>query len=150
MADLPTVADDPDRAATRTFVLSAEKINGRSMDPSRADVVTTPGSSEVWELINPELVPHNFHLHDMQFRVLSVDGLPPQPMLAGLKDTVALPAGSRVRLLVTIGPYTDPTLPYMFHCHILTHEDNGMMGQLLVVEEGDRPDLEGVHAAHGS
>ncbi len=41
-----------------------------------------------------------------------------------------------VRLLVQFREYTDPEFPYMFHCHILRHEDNGMMGQFVVVEPG--------------
>ena len=85
-----------------------------------------------------------------------VDGDPPPPELAGWKDTVFLPADSEVELLVRFADYADPDTPYMFHCHLLRHEDQGMMGQFVVVEPGDEAgdiddidDLEGMdHAGH--
>lgn len=79
---------------------------------------------------------HDFHVHDEQFRVLSVNGRPPGPKLAGPKDTVFLPPGSTVRLAVRFTEYADPEHPYMYHCHLLNHEDRGMMGQFTVVERG--------------
>jgi FtsP/CotA-like multicopper oxidase with cupredoxin domain len=72
---------------------------------------------------------------------------PPPPSLSGLKDTVYVPPGTSVRLVVRFGDYTDPDLPYMFHCHILQHEDRGMMGQFVVVEPGHAPDE---HSGDGS
>lgn len=47
-----------------------------------------------------------------------------------------LPTRQVARLAVQIGPHTDPRHPYMYHCHILRHEDAGMMGQFVVVEPG--------------
>ena len=76
-----------------------------------------------------------------QVRVLSVDGDHPPARLAGWKDTIALERDREYRLLVRFDDYADPTTPYMFHCHLLWHEDQGMMGQFLVVEPGQAPDL---------
>jgi FtsP/CotA-like multicopper oxidase with cupredoxin domain len=45
-----------------------------------------------------------------------------------------VPPNETVRLVTAFSDYTDPELPYMFHCHILQHEDRGMMGQYTVVE----------------
>lgn len=68
--------------------------------------------------------------------MLDVDGELPPPDLRGRQDTVFLPEGALVRLAVEFGPYPDPTVPFMFHCHLLDHEDRGMMGQIVIV----RPD----------
>ena len=85
---------------------------------------------------NDNPLPHSFHVHDTQFRILSVDGAPPPARLAGWKDTIALEHDREYRLLVRFDDYADPTTPYMYHCHLLWHEDQGMMGQFLVVEPG--------------
>jgi hypothetical protein len=57
-----------------------------------------------------------------------------------------------VRLLVQFLGHIDPDMPYMYHCHILRHEDNGMMGQFVVVEPGMEAvtsrTVEGGHAHH--
>ncbi len=51
---------------------------------------------------------------------------------SGFKDTVVVNTNETVRILVPTGPYADSNNPYMFHCHILEHEDGGMMGQFVV------------------
>lgn len=79
--------------------------------------------------------PHTFHIHGATFHVLAVNGEEPPPHLRGPKDTVLVAKDHPVRLAVQFGLHTDPDTPYMFHCHLLRHEDNGMMGQF-VVEPG--------------
>ncbi len=76
---------------------------------------------------------HPFHIHNTQFRLLDRDGRPVQPHENGLKDTVLVHPGESVRILIRFDHYSDPDLPYMYHCHILEHEDAGMMGQFTVV-----------------
>lgn len=66
---------------------------------------------------------HNFHVHGVQFRALDVDGRPPRPEMSGPKDTAYVAPGSTVRLLLTFPDYADRASPYMFHCHLLRHED---------------------------
>ncbi|GAA5198391.1 multicopper oxidase domain-containing protein [Microbacterium jejuense] len=140
LADVP--APDPTGAvAERTFVMSGHDINDKEMDLGRADVVATVGTSEIWTVRNDNPLPHSFHVHDMQYRILSIDGSPPPARLAGYKDTIALAADREYRLLVRFDDYADPTTPYMYHCHLLWHEDQGMMGQFLVVEPGQQPAL---------
>lgn len=149
--------DESDAVRTRTFKLSGRSINGRSMDMSRIDEVVTVGETEVWEVTGLDDTPHNFHVHDVRFRVLDVAGEPPGPDLQGWQDTVYVQPGHITRLLVRFDAAegtTDPSVPYMFHCHLLTHEDQGMMGQLVVVAPGeqapsriDAPD-DGAHADH--
>ncbi|WP_275001352.1 multicopper oxidase family protein [Promicromonospora iranensis] len=126
--------DDAD--VTRTFELDDRQINGRRMDMGRIDEVVTEGSTEIWEVRSSVPMPHSFHVHDVQFRVLSVDGDAPPPQLAGPKDTVYLEPRRTYRLLMRFDDYVDPETPYMFHCHMLLHEDEGMMGQFVVVEPG--------------
>jgi FtsP/CotA-like multicopper oxidase with cupredoxin domain len=106
------------------------------MDLRRIDQTAAVDTAEVWEVTNQSGNPHNFHVHGVQFTVTADAGGPPPPRLAGWKDTVFLPPGSTVRLLVQLPGYPDPAVPYMFHCHLLQHEDNGMMGQLIVVQPG--------------
>ncbi|MFD4957376.1 multicopper oxidase family protein [Microbacterium sp. NPDC058389] len=140
LADIP--APDPTGAvAERTFVMSGHNINDAQMDLGRADVVATVDTSEVWTVRNDNPLPHSFHVHDMQYRILSIDGSPPPARLAGYKDTIALEGDREYRLLVRFDDYADPTTPYMYHCHLLWHEDQGMMGQFLVVEPGQQPAL---------
>jgi blue copper oxidase len=108
-------------------------INGRSMNKSRIDVQVPLGSIEIWEIRNTTPLTHPFHIHDIQFRVLDRDGDPPLPNERGLKDTVLVDPGSAVRVIAEFVDFADPQHPYMFHCHILEHEDAGMMGQFVVV-----------------
>ncbi|MCH6229402.1 multicopper oxidase domain-containing protein [Microbacterium sp. CFH 31415] len=140
LADMPE-ADESDAAAHRSFEMSGHSINDRQMDLGRSDVVATVDTSEVWSVHNNNPLPHSFHVHDTQFRVLSVDGRKPPARLSGWKDTIALEQDREYRLLVRFEDYADPTTPYMYHCHLLWHEDQGMMGQFLVVEPGQEPDL---------
>ena len=122
----------------RDFQLDGVQINGRGMDVNRIDEVVTVGSTEIWNVRNGMSMPHSFHVHDVQFQILSVGGNPPPPELAGWKDTVYLRPDTEYRLIMQFTDYTDPKLPYMYHCHLLWHEDQGMMGQFVVVEPGQK------------
>lgn len=128
---------EADASAIREFVLNGREINGERMDMERIDFVAHEGDTEVWEVRSTQSIPHSFHVHDVQFRVLSVDGESPPPEIAGPKDTVYLEPQRRYRLLMRFEDYTDPKTPYMFHCHMLLHEDEGMMGQFVVIGEDD-------------
>ncbi len=107
-------------------------INGKAMDMNRIDEVVRVGTTEIWQLENRSMMAHPFHIHDVQFRILDRDGAPPPPWEMGLKDTVVVNPDERVRLLLQFADYSDPDLPYMYHCHVLEHEDSGMMGQFVV------------------
>ena len=140
LVELPVV-DIQDVVKTRHFVLSlkgkgADKknmaINGRSMDVDRIDERVKVNTTEIWEIQNSTAHLHPFHIHDVQFRILDMGGKPPKPGDRGLKDTVAIPSGVTVRLLLEFRDFTDDTYPYMYHCHVLEHEDAGMMGQFTV------------------
>lgn len=109
-------------------------INGKLMSMERVDEVVQLGDIEIWEIVNRGGQAHPFHIHDVQFLVLDRNGVPPHPGEAGWKDTVLVKTNERVRFITQFETYADPDIPYMYHCHILEHEDGGMMGQFLVVD----------------
>jgi FtsP/CotA-like multicopper oxidase with cupredoxin domain len=141
---------ESEATTTRTFDLRGTDINDRDLDPTRIDEVVTVGDTEIWEVTNTGGSPHSFHVHDVQFRVVSIDGREPPPALRGPKDTVYAEPDATLRLAMTFRDYTDPDFPYMFHCHLLLHEDAGMMGQFVVVRPGEQPGASvGVGHQHG-
>ena len=125
---------------TRTFTMEMSNgrltINGKSMDINRIDEAVPLGDTEIWEITNTMGISHNFHMHATYFRVIerngSANNVPDNEK--GYKDTVYLRGNETVKLLVQMKDYmTDTNAPYMYHCHFLEHEDDGMMGQFTVV-----------------
>ena len=113
-------------------------INGKIMDMERIDEVVRLGDIEIWEVDNIGGQAHPFHVHLVQFQILDRNGQPPTGAELGWKDTVWVPAGDVVRIIMPFERYADPEVPYMYHCHIMEHEDAGMMGQFLVVEDPEK------------
>jgi len=138
LADVPRL-EPADAGSARTFWLAGRRINGKKMDMDRIDDVVAAGSTETWEVTNLDELPHNFHIHGVQFQALTVDRAPPPPPLTGWKDTIYLPPRVPTQLIMRFAEYTDPAMPYMYHCHLLFHEDTGMMGQYVTVEPGQQP-----------
>lgn len=103
-------------------------INGRPFDMRRVDERVRLGETEIWE-VSGEMMAHPIHIHGAHFEVLSRAGRAPQLLDQGLRDTILVQ--EPVELLVK---FTKPSAgsPFMYHCHILEHEDNGMMGQFTV------------------
>jgi bilirubin oxidase len=120
-------------AAQRTFQLDGREINGHQMEMSRIDTVVGAGTTELWTVHNTGNQPHNFHVHGVAFQLVPPGATTPDPRL-GWKDTVLLAAGEVVQLAITFPPYQDPLTPYMYHCHLMWHEDTGMMAQFTVVD----------------
>jgi FtsP/CotA-like multicopper oxidase with cupredoxin domain len=97
-------------------------------------IMLSPGErAEIWAITNRDRNVHNFHVHDTQFQIADVDGHAPPTELAGWKDTVLLRPNTTTRIALRFSDYTDPDVPYMYHCHLVYHEDQGMMGQFVVV-----------------
>ncbi|MGW5380366.1 multicopper oxidase family protein [Nocardia sp. NPDC003999] len=144
----PTTPDGGDSVLERHFDLNLAGINGRPMAMDRIDFAVTRGTAETWVVRNNDGMPHNFHIHDVRFRVLAVDDEPPPPALTGPKDTVFLPPNSTVRLAMRFDGPADPDAPYMYHCHLLWHEDLGMMGQFVVVNPGQAAGTPPVRHGH--
>ncbi|MEV4173341.1 multicopper oxidase domain-containing protein [Nonomuraea sp. NPDC049709] len=137
LATVPPIRPAANAPVTR-MVMGDFTFNDKTMDMKRVDHVATASSVGVWEVKNDQDIPHNFHMHGVTFQVLDLDRRTPPPHMRGNKDTVIVPPGSTVRLGVSYLRYSDPIRPYMFHCHILAHEDSGMMGQFLTVSPADR------------
>ncbi|KAB2898524.1 MAG: multicopper oxidase domain-containing protein, partial [Kofleriaceae bacterium] len=115
-------------------------INGARMTelgdavPAAINFRIPNGTVERWDVSNDSFMLHPLHLHNRHFQILDIDGQPPPIHLAGWKDTVLVAPGQVVRLMVRFDGTSNATLPYMFHCHILEHEDMGMMGQFYLVD----------------
>ena len=117
--------DTTEATATRVMALTQGFINGRAMDMDRVDVQARLGATEIWQIENLVGMDHPFHLHGFRFQVLDRNGVPePFP---SWKDTVNVPKHETARFIVRYDAFPGK---WMFHCHILDHEDNGMMGVL--------------------
>ncbi len=114
-------------SAVRTIAMTQGFLNGRPMDMQRVDEQTTLGATEIWRIENLVGMDHPFHLHGFQFQVLDRNGVPVDQ--TRWEDTVNVPKHETVRFIVRFDDYTGK---WMFHCHILDHEENGMMGILEV------------------
>ena len=117
--------DTSNVAAHRLIVMSQGLINGKRMDLHRVDITARLGTTEIWEVQNVVGMDHPFHLHGFHFQVLDRAGVP-EPYRSW-KDLVNVPKHSEVRIVVHFADFPGK---WMYHCHILDHEDEGMMGIL--------------------
>ena len=108
-------------------------INDRQMKLDRIDDVIKFGDTERWTLKSVTGW-HVFHVHQTQFQVLERNGRPPEPYEQGWEDTIFFKGSDTVTILARFNTYTNPEIPYMLHCHILDHEDTGMMSQFKIVD----------------
>ena len=107
-------------------------FNDSTFDMMRIDYVIPLNSVEVWTLVNKTMVAHPFHLHDEYFYILDRNGISATPEEQGKKDVILVPPYDSVRFITKFTDFADTVVPYMYHCHILMHEDAGMMGQFMV------------------
>ena len=120
------------RGPTRRFVFTSDfprfEINNRVFDIQRAAAKPRLGTTETWVLLNRSQEWHPFHIHQDDFRVVSVNGRRVRPN--GDQDVVGLPPingqGKPGRVVIRM-PFQDYGGKFVFHCHILDHEDGGMM-----------------------
>ncbi|MFG6538527.1 multicopper oxidase family protein [Sulfitobacter sp. CS16] len=104
-------------------------INGKTYDMDRIDQQVRLGETEVWE-ITADMMSHPFHIHGTSFQVLSQNGQPVEFGKVGMKDVVWVENSAEI--LVRFDKPATKDTPFMYHCHILEHEDSGMMGQFTV------------------
>lgn len=108
-------------------------INGKTMNMDRIDFTLNKDSREIWTIENRAgrmmQVPHSFHVHDVQFNIISINDKTPGPLYSGRKDTILVMPGEVFKITLHFKEYTGI---YMYHCHFLEHEDSGMMGQFLI------------------
>jgi len=113
--------------ATRSFALGQGIINGKTMDMNRVDTHVKLGTTEIWQIENIVGMDHPFHLHGFRFQIIDRNGVPEKDRR--WKDTVNVPKHETVRFVVKFDDFPGK---WMYHCHILDHEDHGMMGILEV------------------
>jgi len=113
-------------------------INGKEMDIGRIDEIVQLGDTEIWEITNVTDQSHPMHVHGDSFQVLSRNGSFDNVLAneRGWLDVVVVKPGDTVQIIKRFEDFSDSDAPYMFHCHILDHEDAGMMQQFIVVEPG--------------
>jgi spore coat protein A len=150
---LRPVAKIPESSAIRTRELTLEEFDNILAEPIthllngarwHEPVTENPvlNTTEIWSLINVTDDAHPIHLHLVRFQILDRrpfdvteylikkqiryvgEAVPPDPAEAGWKDTVRATPGAVTRIIV---PFVGYTGRYVWHCHILEHEDNEMM-----------------------
>jgi suppressor of ftsI len=111
-------------------------INHQTFDPKRTDIKVPLGSIEEWTVRNASQELHVFHIHQVAFQVVSINGK--AVPFVGLRDTIDVPIHGEVKIRMA---FTDPRIVgrFMFHCHILEHEDKGMMATMEVYDPKTGP-----------
>jgi bilirubin oxidase len=126
---------ETDVTTSRMFYLNAAAINNQKIDHTHADAIIKKGTTEIWTIRNESPIYHPFHIHGIQFQILTRDGKTVPDYEHGYKDTVLINPGETVKLIIPFNNATDAGNAFMYHCHILEHEDAGMMGQFIVVDD---------------
>jgi suppressor of ftsI len=106
-------------------------LDGQTYDAGRIDVRVPLGTYEEWTLKNDTDNYHVFHIHQLHFQVAEINGTA-QP-LTGYLDTVKVPERGSVKIVI---PFTNPLMvgKFVYHCHVLEHEDKGMMANIEVYD----------------
>jgi bilirubin oxidase len=112
-------------------------INHRLFDINYIDYTVPLDNTEIWQITSSSVFGHPFHIHDVEFKIISINGAPPDATQAGWKDVVFVkgkmgPTNTVVKFIAKFEDFADPMHPFMYHCHISLHEDEGMMGQFVV------------------
>jgi len=109
-------------------------INGKAFDANRVDEFIKSNSTEIWTIKNNSPMAHPFHAHAIQYQIIDRDGVPASGADLGWKDTFLVKPQESIRI---IGKFESINQgDYMYHCHILEHEDAGMMGYFRVGSTG--------------
>jgi len=102
-------------------------INGQAFDANRIDTTPKQGDVEEWTIINQSTMAHPFHLHVWPMQIINENGTDVGPVR--YQDVVNVPAKGRVTVRLRFADFAGTTV---YHCHILDHEDLGMMGLIQV------------------
>lgn len=124
----------PETMGMQTMAEGPFTINGRKFSMDTINVTTYLNNTEVWTLNNQTSVAHPFHIHDMHFYILNVNGGAVPNYERGKKDVVLVMPMQTVSFITKFEDFADATTPYMYHCHLLHHEDDGMMGSFVVLD----------------
>uniref|UniRef100_UPI003CC7B19B Copper efflux oxidase n=1 Tax=Hafnia alvei TaxID=569 RepID=UPI003CC7B19B len=122
--------------------MHGNKINGIAFDMAKPMFDVKRGTYEKWTISGEgDMMLHPFHIHGTQFRILSENGKPPAAHRSGWKDTVRV-EGWRSEVLVKFDHEAPKERAYMAHCHLLEHEDTGMMMSFTVSSAWSHPQFE--------
>ena len=118
-----TVAQKRTIKFTEVMQMLSFSFNDKEFDPQRVDIRAKLGTVELWDLVNDSDMDHPFHIHTNSFQIYTRNGrTEAQPTW---KDVVNVKSKETVQILV---PFADFVGLTVFHCHILEHEERGMMG----------------------
>jgi FtsP/CotA-like multicopper oxidase with cupredoxin domain len=107
-------------------------INGKTFNPDRSDAFPVIDTVETWQVTNGSSVAHLAHFHGSDWYMVKRNGRKPPPYEHNLKETFFLDPGESVTIATK---FTDHLGKFVFHCHMLDHEDHGLMSQFEVVED---------------
>lgn len=107
-------------------------INNSTFDMDVINYTIPYDNIEIWTLTNQTPIAHPFHIHAVQFYITQINGNPAPLNQQGRKDVVLVPPLQSVSFITRFETFCDSVVPFMYHCHMLPHEDEGMMGQFTV------------------
>ena len=119
------------------------EFNNQSFNMNIINQMVMINDTEIWEIFNASLIAHPFHIHDVQFYILDRNGVIPPLNERGRKDVVLVNQMETIRFIAKFEDFSDVEIPYMYHCHMLQHEDNGLMGQFIVIDPNPEEPLLG-------
>jgi FtsP/CotA-like multicopper oxidase with cupredoxin domain len=105
-------------------------LKGKTFDPARSDAHPVLNTTEVWAVTNQTAVAHVIHMHSTDWYMLQRNGRPPKPWEDCLKESFFINPGNTIHVAAR---FTNFTGKYVIHCHMLDHEDHGLMDQFEVV-----------------
>lgn len=109
-------------------------IDGEKFEMESVNQIVHLNDVEKWRIRNMTDIAHPFHIHDVEFYILNVNGGATPPHLRGKKDVVLVLPHQYVEFITKFETFANSEIPYMYHCHLLHHEDDGMMGSFLVID----------------
>jgi FtsP/CotA-like multicopper oxidase with cupredoxin domain len=112
------------------FFKTTWRINGRTFNPAYVEAKPRLGTTQTWEFVNRTNVAHVMHLHHTDWYLLERNGKKPPPWEDCLKETFFLFPNEKI---LVAGHFSDYTGKFVVHCHMLDHEDHGLMSQFQVV-----------------
>lgn len=130
-----------DATQERTITINGTPGNPFYFDSSvysmdRIDQRVKLGTTEAWHIQNTFVFSHAFHIHDVQFAIVERSTGPVPDHEKGWKDTLHIVPNELVTFVAKFDDYASDEHPFMYHCHMANHEDEGMMGQFLVTTDG--------------
>lgn len=113
----------------------------KSYDIHANNQIVKLGAVEKWTVTNNNIFGHSFHIHDVQFKIVSRSSGPVEAYEQGWKDTMYVPRGESVSFITKFDDFESDTHAFMYHCHMSNHEDDGLMGQFLVTKNPETAEI---------